>query len=374
MKSKQIIEFTKKESSESEHDYLVFVDGVRVESGYAFQSFYDKTMHLSLYENDDSERLASHSFAELPLELEDVKLTLDLDWPELVLQAEVSRGRDDPKVFQIKFKFEFNYENWKGPYSFAEYANAVHEALDRLEVSNIKWEADELLANGFSLRFPVRSNESSIIDQISQCSVILNELADAASETLVMESADSSLVVSFDFPEEIRIPCEQYLVYFVQFLKDLGVDATSNLEHRAGRVLFSVTPTDEKDALDKIRETLELYLHFPSSPFGNTDNESIAVQRLESNVLHLRSELKLAAAEVQAKNATIQAQQLTIDVQKRLLNGVIMVDSIKNVTPKPEDKESLLGGVVALATLKEKGVEINWGELFRKLRNKFAKK
>jgi hypothetical protein len=154
----------------------------------------------------------------------------------------------------------------------------------------------------------------------------------------------------------------------------LGVEATPSLEHQTGTVLFSVTPTNEEDALDKIRETLELYLHFPSSPFGNTDNESIAVQRLKSNVLHLRSELRLAAAELQAKNATIQAQQITIDVQKRLLSDDIIFDSMKNVTPKPDDKETLLGGVVALATLKEKGVEINWGELFRKLRNTFAHK
>jgi len=66
------------------------------------------------------------------------------------------------------------------------------------------------------------------------------------------------------------------------------------------------------------------------------------------------------------------AAQKEIDEQAALGVG-IMVDSIRNVTPKAEDKEPLLGGVVALATFKEKGLEVNLGELYRKLKKKFSK-
>jgi hypothetical protein len=201
----------------------------------------------------------------------------------------------------------------------------------------------------------------------------LRQLADVASKILKARVEEGSLVVSFDFPPQVKVPCEQYLLYFVQFLQDLGVDATSHLEDQAGQVLFSVTPSNEKDALDKIRDALDMYLRFPSSPISNSDSQPIAIQRLESNILHLRGALKLAAAELQAKDATIQTQQLTIDIQKGLLSGEILMDSMKNVTPKAEDKEPLLGGVVALATLKGKGLEVNLGELFRKLKKKFSK-
>ena len=44
---------------------------------------------------------------------------------------------------------------------------------------------------------------------------------------------------------------------------------------------------------------------------------------------------------------------------------------MKDVTPKPEDKEKFLGGVVALATYKDKGVEVNLAELYRKLKQWF---
>lgn len=80
------------------------------------------------------------------------------------------------------------------------------------------------------------------------------------------------------------------------------------------------------------------------------------------------------SAELQAKNAAIQAQQLTIDIQKGLLSGEIIIDSLKDVTPKPEDKENLPGGVFALATYKDKGIEVNLAELYRKLRRLFKDK
>jgi hypothetical protein len=71
------------------------------------------------------------------------------------------------------------------------------------------------------------------------------------------------------FPPAIRTACEQYLLYFVQFLEDLGVSATAEIKEDAKRVLFSVTPTDGCAALQQIREALEVYLKLPEMPeFG----------------------------------------------------------------------------------------------------------
>src|SRR5207248_1798988 len=76
----------------------------------------------------------------------------------------------------------------------------------------------------------------------------------------------NSVVMSFDFPEEIKVPCEQYLIYFAQFLKDLGVEANTSLTHEAGQVLYTVTPINKHQALDKIYQALNVYLHLSSSP------------------------------------------------------------------------------------------------------------
>ena len=152
------------------------------------------------------------------------------------------------------------------------------------------------------------------------------------------------------------------------------MQATSDLSHEAGQVLFTVTPTDPRTALAKVRAALEVYLRLPTSPVSDTTHDEIAVQSLESNVLRLQSDLRLASAELQAKNMTIEAQQLIIQTRKGLLNGEIVSNSVKDVTPKAGEKEEFLGGVVALTTYKEKGIEVNLAELYRKLKGLFKER
>lgn len=222
--------------------------------------------------------------------------------------------------------------------------------------------------------FSLRELEARIKAVLRNLPVKMGSSQDAGWDESQGGGYGDSVAVLFDFPEEVRVPCEQYLLYFGQFLRDLGVQSTSDLSHEAGQVLFTVTPTDSRTALDKVRAALNVYLRLPSSPVGDPSHDEIAVQRLESSVLRLQGDLRLASAELQAKNTTIQAQELIIQTQKGLLNGEIVFDSIRDVTPNAEDKEKLLGGIVALATYKEKGVEVNLAELYRKLKGVFTDK
>jgi len=55
------------------------------------------------------------------------------------------------------------------------------------------------------------------------------------------------------------------------------------------------------------------------------------------------------------------------------LSGEIVAKSVKDAIPNPEDKEHLIDGVVALSTYKEKGIEVNLGELLRRIKKAFQK-
>jgi hypothetical protein len=72
--------------------------------------------------------------------------------------------------------------------------------------------------------------------------------------------------------------------------------------------------------------------------------------------------LKLAEALLQAKNTTIEYQRL-------MLKGT---NDRKEATPKPEDPEYLIPGLLALGTLEAKGVKVNLGEILRKVKEFFA--
>jgi CheY-like chemotaxis protein len=246
------------------------------------------------------------------------------------------------------------------------FLTARDDVIDK--VLGLEAGASDYLTKPFSLR----ELEARIKAVLRNLPVKLGSSQDAGDEP--QGEFGESVAVLFDFPEEVRVPCEQYLLYFGQFLRDLGVQSTSDLSHEAGQVLFTVTPTDSHTALDKVRAALNVYLRLPSSPVSDAGDDGIAVQRLESTVLRLQGDLRLASAELQAKNMTIQAQQLIIQTQKGFLNGEIVFGSIKDVTPSTDDKEKLLGGIVALATYKEKGVEVNLAELYRKLKGVFKNK
>jgi hypothetical protein len=74
-------------------------------------------------------------------------------------------------------------------------------------------------------------------------------------------------------------------LFFVQFLRDLGINATSNLRKKRGSSFFS-TPTDDVEALDKIREALAVYLNLPSIPVCIMTVFNHAIKTTSRNLQH----------------------------------------------------------------------------------------
>jgi hypothetical protein len=172
--------------------------------------------------------------------------------------------------------------------------------------------------------------------------------------------------------------CEQYLLYFVQFLQDLDISATAELQEQARGVLFTVTPQSGPEALERIREALEVYLRMPQNPDFDTEvscHPDIAVQQYASNVFHLRSQLALAQAVLETKNATIEALQAANLQYKQLLSanpqsqGQLAGSGAGNT----QGDETILGGTVAITKYKGKGFEVNLPLIFRMLKRTFKR-
>ncbi len=131
----------------------------------------------------------------------------------------------------------------------------------------------------------------------------------------VFTSLDSEAVLTyFQFPEEMKTACKQYLLYFSQFLADIGISAKTELKEELNHTLFKVILVDKNESLDKIREALNIYLNAPAENDIQTqisNQKDIAVQQWEANIYHLKSQLVLAQSVIQAKNATIETLQLS---------------------------------------------------------------
>lgn len=174
-----------------------------------------------------------------------------------------------------------------------------------------------------------------------------------------------NLYNTFTFPPEIQNSCEQYLQYFVQFLKDIGINAETNIESKAHETLFTVIPKDGEEALDKIREALDMYLSLPQNPEFETvvaEFPDLGVQQLASQVYFLKSQLVMLNATLQMKDATIKSLQLTNYQQKTV------IDSQQT---KAKNEEEIAGGLAKVKEVDLKIISINLPELLRRIKRTF---
>ena len=325
----------------------------------------------SIEDESLAEKIKACQFCEIGPEIQRIQLQAHRLFQHPFVYQRIAVEQLNEK-FYITMFFGFSSRHWNLPWSFSNYEKMMRSLIfehykETATLLNIE---DPVIRE--TIAFRVDTPTSTIEAELSNLSLILKEMNTIAEETLASSIDKNSIRILFSFPDEVKVPCEQYLLYFSQFLQDLGVKADTSIQDEVGQVLFTVKPTERTDALEKIREALNLYLKLPLSPISDSANESIATQRLESTILRLRSDLKLAAAELQAKYATIEAQQLIINVQKGLLSGEILRDSIKYEAPQPEDKEYLMRNMVSLGTFEKGGVGFHLGEMLRKLKQWFA--
>jgi hypothetical protein len=266
----------------------------------------------------------------------------------------------------FKLVSEFQVSRWARPYSLSE-------LVDRIKLG-VSTETDIAFASN-PFPYMIGVGIEATVDLSRKIQDVLGEfqprlrnlMADAEAELANPEK--TSVVSFFEFPESVRPACEQYLLYFGQFLRDLGIDAETELKEQASQVLFTVRPKDQDQALDAIREALSSYLQMPGSPdvsAASGVSGEIALIQLSANVMHLRSQVMLANAVVQAKDATINAQQTEISLLKENLDLRIFAPTL----PKSpdDDREEIIEGVLSVKKVEYKGFEVNTPEILRRLK------
>lgn len=329
--------------------------------------------------------LSGQTFADIPPDIWSVDLDVyvessnssEVNDAAISVDTRITQTSDRSRR-ELNFYCRFDADVWKGAWSIGEYVSKFVETFkaEGPEAASLGMDDEESPSDGFVVSFPIIDRGALIGDKITECERALEEIFDLTESALDEELAKDSVVVHFDFPPEIKVACEQYLLYFVQFLEDVGVEATAELHHEAGEVLFAITPAEKDEALDKIRAALDTYLRLAASPVNSASVliTEIEVQRLSANIQHLQGQLTLAHAVLQAKDATIQLQQTTIAQQRQMLTGEIVFESMKDVTPKPKDAEEVLGGLAEITKYEGKGFNLNLPEAFRRLRKLFGEK
>lgn len=265
-------------------------------------------------------------------------------------------------------KQSFDFSNY-----YIEFSRLQGESLFAINTNTLSGKIDI----DFTLNIP-------FLDSIRKAEEVVRKYHDFAINTL--NRPRQTIDTIFHFPSELKVQCEQYLLYFIQFLQDLGIRATSNLKEEAGNILFSITPTDSRSALERIREALALYLNLPSSPIAY--DESFASIRLQQQIENLQHSQKMAEREIRTGERELLLAQkiievqdeigkqkdLVIDSQKKIIEKItspsIIIDSLKN----KEELEEIFDGlkIGESETLKKHtGIHWNPATFLRKIGNTF---
>lgn len=330
--------------------------------------------------------ITSYPFNQLPSTWQMLTLPLEQSWSKYLTSLSV----DLKDIWNLStlarhglviyFYFDIDWASWIEPWTINDYARKLEQIVNNKNVEGLNYVAgqfeDRLMSSGighlmvFGIICDIRSVKSVISQEAKYWSEIVHEIVIETENALTTQVVTDAFVTRFSFPSNIKTACEQYLLYFVQFLSDLGIEAKANLNNQAPDVLFSVTPKNKDQALSTIQDALTAYLSIPSSSTFAADvalSNDIAVKQLEANVYHLKGQVMLAQALLQAKDATIDALQLTNFQQRQLLEVSKLKEDVQS------QNESVMDGIVQITPYEGKGFIVDLPKLIRRLKRSFLR-
>lgn len=337
----------------------VVVNGVKDVLSSCYLNEFSGKYILNVVPAEVFESLLKHSFAELG-EFLDEFIFKGADWEYPCELNFVCNSFIGMAAGSVYIKIGLESEDWKRPFTINEFAAALAAVLELKASDKVRYQQDDhFVSNGCGVLWSFDPGER--IDGIYDD--IVAEFTEILKETHynLLKLDAHSLWSYFRFPDEVKVSCTQYLVYFAQFLADLGISAGVEVTgNHAGAILFKVLPEDRETSLQLVKEALDAYLSAASTDFsdmGSSGVNDIAVMQLQSNVMHLQSQLMLAKSSMQMKDATIETLQLSNYQYKQILE-------------QKDEEEDVIPGIVSLGKFESNGISVNLGELLKRLKRK----
>lgn len=361
------VEFIKKketfEGTERTATYAV-INGIENDNAVNGGNYRDNGTfnNTSLYiENDEILNVIyQYSMQELSKYFNVVMIPLYIEnweyWIDVAVQ--LTEYFDDKKPV-LSVKVEISYADWANSYTITEFERSFKDYID--ENPKLDYTFIEEYGAYFGVKLPLVSLDENLGAEISQLEKKISELITNVKIKALELVNPESVVLYFRFPEQVKTASKQYLIYFTQFLEDLGIKANADISEEIGQTLFKVTPVDKEEALDKIKDALSIYLNAPAdSSFNDSIKiDDIAVMQWQANILHLKSQLTLAASILETKQATIDTLKLT---NYQLTEIIKKHDETK--------QEPIIKDLVSVKKYEGKALVINWPEIVRRLKRK----
>ncbi|MBB1434560.1 hypothetical protein H5201_09590 [Pseudoalteromonas sp. SG43-6] len=297
-------------------------------------------------DNDEIDELLELEYSELPLDFEYYKedyikingASIDLCIAE----------------YHLGFRVKHELEIWANHYSFKKFDIVFEGLLSQgsfkvinyndsqidvdLDIDRLEYQNQSMLAN-----------VKKALDFIEECSL-------EAHKFLTEQSRDDVFIKVFEFPPEYKNICSQYLIWFGEFLQNLGIDANVSTNQRKNQTQLIVSPNECPELLTEIEKLFYQYLSLPYAellpPESNlTPQELHAYQAVKMQVQHLQTQVQLkdyVIASYQATNTDLMNKISEKDSELMLINSL-----------KEDNKFEIFGGILKVNKVQKIGKNDN---------------
>ncbi|REL26937.1 hypothetical protein DXX93_10390 [Thalassotalea euphylliae] len=292
-------------------------------------------------EDDDLEHLFPLSPSELPADF-----SCDFIQNErLIYPTIVSLIKDDKasKSF-YRLYIELDALAWLNAYSLRTYFEALKEEFktQHIDISmgddgHYYVELEKCLSYSEYV-LSIENSLGSLFDYVQK-------IFDDIDTELTNKHLQDALVKVFDFPMGYSHICSQYLMWFGEFLKNLGIDASVTTENSNNKTSLVVSPPN-KQLLQEIEQLLYQYLALPYAemlpPLNHSPEQLYAYQSAMMQVQHLQTQLQMKDSMLRLERSTNENLSKKIEDQA---DKLLLLDSLEG---SHNEMYTLLNGCISV--------------------------
>jgi len=247
---------------------------------------------------------------------------------------------------QIKLSITFSWEEWNQPFTIQEFLECYKN-----EMSNIGFKTEINMEEGWaSLDIIFFVLDGIVLHRIDE---VIHE-AKKEYQSLVVKLAragsENIFVKVFNFPKEYESICTQYLVWFGEFLLNLGINADVSAENNRHQTSLIVSPKEAPELLIKIEQLFYQYLslpyieYLPAQAVSASVEDKYLLQMLFSQVENFKNQIQMKEAVIEMKELSIASLKENLHEKEK---KILLIQSMKNA----KDIE-MFGGAISLGEIK----------------------
>ena len=265
----------------------------------------------------------------------------------------------------ITIFIDHDLEDWANTYTCKHFTEELAKRLS---------EGPFDVANDYNITLyldEVKLQTNPILPDFIDALALINRCYQETKKSLIELSKGEVFIKVFEFPVEYKNIYCQYLVWFGEFLKNLGLDANVSTEQEGNTTQLIVSPNECPELLNKVEELFYQYLSLPYFELlppekSYTPQELHTFHSIQMQVQHLKTQIQMKDSVIASYNST------NLDLMNKLRekeSELVLINSLKE-----DDKFKILGGVLKLNKVQKFGKNDNFSVDLLKMYKLISKK